>query len=74
MLGIAPPYRVTAERCDVPAVSAVIEVTEEAVYNSLLQATTITGRGHTVEALPLDRTMEILRHFGAIDDRRGASP
>jgi len=28
---------------------AVIEATEEAVYNSLLRATTVTGRGHTVE-------------------------
>jgi len=66
VLGIAPPYRLAAERCDVPAVSAVIEVTEEAVYNSLLQATTITGRGHTVDALPLEKTTEILRKYGAI--------
>lgn len=45
---------------------AVIEATEEAVYNSLFRATTITGRGHTVEALPIDRTMEILRKHGAL--------
>jgi hypothetical protein len=32
-----------------PLFLAVIEATEEAVYNSLLRATTITGRGHTVE-------------------------
>ena len=36
-----------------PLFQAVIEATEEAVYNSLLRPTTITGRGHTVEALPL---------------------
>lgn len=49
-----------------PLFLAVIESTEEAVYNSLLKATTITGRGHTVEALPIDRTIEILRKHGAL--------
>ena len=45
---------------------AVIEATEEAVYNSLLQATTVTGHGHTVEALPIKKTTEILKKYGAI--------
>jgi len=49
-----------------PLFLAVIEATEEAVYNSLFRATTITGRGRTVEALPIDRTIEILRKHGAI--------
>jgi D-aminopeptidase len=49
-----------------PLFAAVIEATEEAVYNSLFRATTMTGQGHTVEALPLDRTLEILRRYGAI--------
>ncbi|MFZ0863423.1 MAG: P1 family peptidase [Candidatus Sulfotelmatobacter sp.] len=49
-----------------PLFLAVIEATEEAVYNSLLRATTITGRGHTVEALPIDQTVVILRKYGAI--------
>ena len=43
-----------------PLFEAVIEATEEAIVNSLLKATTITGRGHTVEALPLDKTLKIL--------------
>ena len=47
-----------------PLFVAVIEATEEAIYNSLLRATTVSGRGHTVEALPLDRTVEILRKHG----------
>jgi hypothetical protein len=33
----------------------VIEATEEAIYNSLFKATTTTGNGHTVDALPVDR-------------------
>ena len=48
-----------------PLFLAAIEATEEAVYNSLFMATTTTGRGHTVDALPIARTMEILRKYGA---------
>jgi len=49
-----------------PLFLAVIESTEEAIYNSLFKATTTTGNGHTVEALPLDRTLEILRKHGLL--------
>jgi D-aminopeptidase len=49
-----------------PLFLAVIEATEEAIYNSLLRAVTTTGNGHTVEALPIDRTVEILRKHGAL--------
>jgi D-aminopeptidase len=49
-----------------PLFLAAIEATEEAVYNSLFRATTTTGRGHTVHALPIDRTKEILKRHGAI--------
>ena len=53
-----------------PLFLAVIESTEEAIYNSLFRATTVTGKGHTVEALPLDRTVEILRKHGLISAQR----
>jgi D-aminopeptidase len=49
-----------------PLFLAVIEATEEAIYNSLFRATTVTGRGHTVEALPMDRTVDILRKHGLL--------
>jgi len=49
-----------------PLFLAVIESTEEAIYNSLFKATTVTGNGHTVEALPLDRTVDILRKHGVV--------
>lgn len=49
-----------------PLFLAVIEATEEAIYNSLFRATTTTGRGHTVEALPIDRTLEVLRKYKAL--------
>ncbi|HYL65299.1 MAG TPA: P1 family peptidase [Candidatus Methylomirabilis sp.] len=44
-----------------PLFEAAIEATEEAIINSLFKATTVTGRGHTIEALPLDKTLQILR-------------
>jgi len=53
-----------------PLFLAVIEATEEAIYNSLFKAATITGKGHTVEALPLDRTVEILRKHGLTGPNR----
>jgi D-aminopeptidase len=49
-----------------PLFEAAIEATEEAVYNSMLRATTTTAHGHTVEALPIEKTTEILRKYGAI--------
>lgn len=42
---------------------SVVEATEEAIYNSLFKATTVTSRGRTIEALPLDRLREILTKY-----------
>lgn len=53
-----------------PLFLAVIEATEEAIYNSLFRATTMTGRGKTIEALPLGRTLEILRNYKALQERQ----
>ncbi len=41
----------------------VVEATEEAIYNSMLKAVTVTSRGRTVEALPLDAVRSILRKY-----------
>ena len=47
-----------------PLFEAVLEATEEAVYNSLLRATTVTGNGgRTVEAIPIDKVKEILAKY-----------
>jgi D-aminopeptidase len=43
---------------------AVVETVEEAIYNSMFAASTITGNGRTVEAIPLDRVREVLRKYG----------
>jgi D-aminopeptidase len=43
-----------------PLFLAVIEATEEAILNSLLAATTVTGWRGTAEAIPIDRLRKIL--------------
>jgi D-aminopeptidase len=48
-----------------PLFQAALEATEEAVYNSLLKATTTSSRGTTVEALPIDRVRAILQKYNA---------
>jgi D-aminopeptidase len=47
-----------------PLFQAVLEATEEAVYNAMLRAETMTGNGITVEALPIDRLRELLTAYG----------
>jgi D-aminopeptidase len=42
---------------------AVVEATEEAIYNSLFRATTVTGSGRTIEAIPIDKVREILARY-----------
>jgi D-aminopeptidase len=41
----------------------VVEATEEAIYNSLFMARTVSSGGRTVEAIPLDRVREVLRKY-----------
>jgi D-aminopeptidase len=44
---------------------AVAEATEEAIYNSLFRAVTVSSRTATVPALPIEGTLEVLRKYGA---------
>jgi len=54
-----------------PLFLAVAEATEEAIINSLFMATTTRGfAGHVVEALPIDRTIEILKKYNALNQNR----
>jgi D-aminopeptidase len=43
-----------------PLFQAALEATEEAVYNSLFQATTVTSKFGTAEAIPIERVRELL--------------
>jgi D-aminopeptidase len=49
-----------------PLFQAALEATEEAVYNSLLKATTVSSRIGTADAIPVDTVTEILRRYRAI--------
>ncbi len=50
-----------------PLFLAVIEATEEAIINSLFKATSTTGKdSRTIEALPLDKVIPILKKHNAI--------
>ncbi|MEZ4421839.1 MAG: P1 family peptidase [Gemmatimonadota bacterium] len=57
-----------------PLFAAVVEATEEAIYNALLKATTVRGRGRVYKALPLASTRRILEEYGALDQNRSLPP
>ncbi len=67
-----PPNRLTdtveVVRNDVMSglFQATIDATEEAIDNSLLRAETVRGYRGTVQALPVDSTIAILKRHGAI--------
>ena len=47
---------------------ATVEATEEAIYNSLFKAVTVSSRFGTREALPIAATMEVLRRYGVVPE------
>ena len=47
---------------------ASVDAVEEAVYNSLLMATTESGNGTVVKAIPLDEVRRVLRKYGIKPD------
>lgn len=47
-----------------PVFQAVVEATEEAIYNSLTMATRVESRVGTAEPLPVDQLRAILRKYG----------
>lgn len=49
-----------------PLFEATIEATEEAIYNSLFMATSVTGHHGAIEALPLDAVRDLLEKQGII--------
>ncbi len=54
-----------------PLFAATVEATEEAIYNAIFKATTVTSARGTLEAIPLEPLLEVLREFRVLDwDRR----
>jgi len=60
--GILREMKVLPNDAVSPLFLAVNEAAEEAILNSLFAANTVTGRdGHTVEALPLEEVLKLLK-------------
>ena len=57
-------YEALAADAVSPLFEMALEATEEAVYNSLLRATTVRSRIGTAEAIPIDRLRQILGKYG----------
>ena len=50
-----------------PLFAATAEATEEAIYNAILRATTVTSDRGTLEAIPVEQVREVLQKFNALD-------
>lgn len=65
---LEPPVALVSNSSMSTLFMATVEATEEAVYNSMFMATTVTGHdGRTREAIPLDRVREICRTYHVLD-------
>ena len=51
-----------------PLFAATAEATEEAIYNAIFKATTVSSARGELRAIPLDQVLEILREHKAITE------
>lgn len=58
------PYELLPSDQISPLFEMTLEAVEEAVYNSLLQATTVHSKFGTAEAIPIEPLRQILREYG----------
>ncbi len=65
---LEPPVALVSNDAMSPLFMAVVEATEEAIYNSIFMATTVTGRdGNRREAIPLDQVVAICGRYGGLN-------
>ncbi len=57
-----------------PLFLAVLEATEEAIYNSMFKAEEMTGKGRTRYALPIKETIDILKKYNALNYNSRLNP
>jgi D-aminopeptidase len=74
--GADPVHRIESLANDATSglFQGVAEATEEAIVNSLFRATAVSNGRTTVEALPIDRTLEILRRYNALNWNEALAP
>lgn len=59
---VATPSLVNASMS--PLFAATAEATEEAIYNAIFKATTVSSTRGSLEAIPLEAVMEVLQRYG----------
>jgi D-aminopeptidase len=57
-----------------PLFAAAAEATEEAIYNAILKATTVTSSRGTLEAISVDDVVRILKKYNALHWDETISP
>ena len=57
-----------------PLFAATVEATEEAIYNAIFKATTVTSSRGTLEAIPADRLQQILEKHGVLSRDQVSGP
>jgi len=57
-----------------PLFAAAAEATEEAIYNAILVATTVTSARGTLEAIPIDDVLRVLRKYRVLNWHETISP
>ncbi|MDJ0911446.1 MAG: P1 family peptidase [Woeseiaceae bacterium] len=50
-----------------PLFAATAEATEEAIYNAILKATTVSSERGTLEAIPLEEVLQVLERYNAVE-------
>jgi D-aminopeptidase len=57
-----------------PLFAATVEATEEAIYNAILKATTVTSSRGTLEAVPIEKLRQILEKYGVLVRNESIGP
>ncbi len=57
-----------------PLFAATAEATEEAIYNAIFKATTVTSERGTLEAIPVEDVMRILEEYGVLGWDESVAP
>jgi D-aminopeptidase len=57
-----------------PLFAATAEATEEAIYNAILKATTVSSARGTLEAIPLEEVRAILQKYNVLNWGKTLSP
>ena len=50
-----------------PLFAATAEATEEAIYNAIFKATTVSSSRGELQAIPMDALMRILEQYGVLN-------